>query len=66
MKLKCDDVIIQWMTRWGSDDGMQVHGRQRWESELRAEKGQSMQSTSSHVRGESQVQADPRADGAQG
>ena len=70
MKLKCDDVIIQWMKRWaammGSDDGLQVHGRQRWENESRAEKEQRMQSTSSHVRVESLVQADPRAEGAQG
>ena len=57
MKLKRDDVII---------DGLKVHGRQRWEKELRAERGQGMQRTSSHVRGESPVQADPRAEGAQG
>ena len=33
----------------GNDDGLQVHGRQRWETELRAEKEQSVQSTSNHV-----------------
>ena len=65
--LKCDYVIIQWMIRWAvmMVSRYIMHGRQRWENELRAEKGQSMQSTSRHVRGESLVQADPRAEGAQ-
>ena len=48
--------------KMGSDDSSEVHGRQRRENDLRAEKGQSKQSTSSHVRGGSLV----RAEGAQG
>ena len=61
VKLKYDDLITLGMIRWAGD-GIEVHGRKQ----LRAEKGQSMQSTSSHVRRESPVQADPRAERAQG
>ena len=46
MNLRCDDKMC-------SDDGLQEHGRQRWENQLRAENGKNMQSFSSHVRGES-------------
>ena len=66
VKLKCDDVIMKWMIRWGA---MVVSGcmvGKDGRTSLRAEKGQSMQSTSSHVRRASLVQADPRAERALG
>ena len=51
VKLKSDDVIIQWMIRRTAMMVFQGHGRQRWRNELRGEKGQSMQSSTCHVRG---------------
>ena len=60
VKLKSDDVIIQWMIRWAA---MMVS---RYVVGKDGRTSCEMQSTSSHVRGENLVQADPRAEGAQG
>ena len=54
MKLKSDDEIIQWMMRWAA---MMVS---RYVVGKDGRTSCEMQSTSSHVRGESLVQADPR------
>ena len=65
MKLQCDDVIIQWMTRWAAmmvssymvgKDGRTSYERRR---------GRTCRAPVATF-GESLIQADPRAEQAQG
>ena len=65
VKLKCDDVIIQWMIRWAATMVSRYMVGQDGRTSYERRRSRAMQSTSSHVRGESLVQSDPRAEGAQ-